>query len=171
MDIAPHWLTAALGLATDAKDLTFMQMSLRGVVVFVAALVMVRFGDKRFLSQKTAFDVVLGFILASMLARAVNGNSAFVPTLGTGFVLVALHRLIATLARRSHRFGSLVKGHSTVVVRDGRMLPEAMREHDLSEHDLHEDLRLHGNVDSVEAVKLAVYERNGTISSVMKERT
>ena len=71
-----------LGLGSDAAGLTFVQISLRGVVVFVAALVIVRCGDRRFLSQKTAFDAVLGFILASMLARAVNGTAAFFPTLG-----------------------------------------------------------------------------------------
>ena len=38
---------------------------------------MVRLGDKRFLSKKTAFDAILGFILASMLARAVNGYVCF----------------------------------------------------------------------------------------------
>jgi len=63
-----------LGLGSDAAGITFLQISLRGVVVFVAALVIVRCGDRRFLSQKTAFDAVLGFILASMLARAVNGT-------------------------------------------------------------------------------------------------
>ena len=78
----------------DAAGVTFVQISLRGVIVFVAALVIVRFGDRRFLSQKTAFDAVLGFILASMLARAVNGTAAFFPTLGGGLVLVVLHRLL-----------------------------------------------------------------------------
>ena len=77
-------IEGALGLGRDAAALTFMQISLRGIVVFVATLAIVRCGDRRFLSQKTAFDAVLGFILASMLARAVNGTAAFFPTLGGG---------------------------------------------------------------------------------------
>ena len=64
-------LEVLLGLGHEAGSLSFLQISLRGVIVFVAALVIVRCGDRRFLSQKTAFDAVLGFILASMLARAV----------------------------------------------------------------------------------------------------
>ena len=91
-----------LGLGRDATSLTFTQISLRGIIVFFAALVIVRCGDRRFLSQKTAFDAVLGFILASMLARAVNGTAAFLPTLGGGFVLVMLHRVLAYWSRRSH---------------------------------------------------------------------
>jgi hypothetical protein len=45
-------LRMLLGLGGDAAGLTFLQISLRGVVVFVAALVIVRCGDRRFLSQK-----------------------------------------------------------------------------------------------------------------------
>ena len=95
-------LDLALGLGRDASSLTFFQISVRGIIVFIAALVIVRCGDRRFLSQKTAFDAVLGFILASMLARAVNGTAAFVPTLGGAFVLVLLHRILAYWSRRSH---------------------------------------------------------------------
>ena len=42
-----------LGLGRDAAALTFTQISLRGVIVFVSALVIVRCGDRRFLSQKS----------------------------------------------------------------------------------------------------------------------
>ena len=62
-----------LGLGLEPKDLTFAQIAMRGVIVFVVSLVMVRVANKRFLSKMTACDAILGFILASMLARAVNG--------------------------------------------------------------------------------------------------
>jgi hypothetical protein len=88
-------LGATLGLNQEAAALTFLQISLRGVIVFFVTLFIIRCGDRRFLSQKTAFDAVLGFILASMLARAVNGTAAFFPTLGGAFVLVMLHRVLA----------------------------------------------------------------------------
>jgi len=159
-------IEGALGLGRDAAALTFMQISLRGIVVFVATLVIVRCGDRRFLSQKTAFDAVLGFILASMLARAVNGTAAFFPTLGGGFVLVLLHRMLAFWSRRSHGFGLLIKGRSDVVIRDGKVDDAAASRNRLSEHDLLEDLRLHGNVADVADVALAVFERNGHISIV-----
>jgi uncharacterized membrane protein YcaP (DUF421 family) len=161
-------LESLLGLGRDAAALTFVQISLRGVVVFVAALVIVRFGDRRFLSQKTAFDAVLGFVLASMLARAVNGTAAFFPTLGGGFVLVVLHRLLAWCSRRSHAFGVLIKGRSDVIVREGALDEAAARRNRLSENDIVEDLRLNGNVAELRDVLLAVLERNGHISVVRR---
>jgi uncharacterized membrane protein YcaP (DUF421 family) len=161
-------LDAALGLGREATALTFGQISLRGVIVFVATVVIVRCGDRRFLSQKTAFDAVLGFILASMLARAVNGTAAFFPTLGGGFVLVILHRILAYWARRSHALGYVIKGRSDIIVRDGKLDEAAATRNRLSEHDIQEDLRLHGNVQDVAEVSMAVFERNGHISVVRR---
>jgi uncharacterized membrane protein YcaP (DUF421 family) len=162
-------ISAVLGLGRDAAALTFTQISLRGVIVCVAALVIVRCGDRRVLSQKTAFDAVLGFILASMLARAVNGTAAFFPTLGGGFVLVMLHRALASWSRRSHALGLLIKGRSDVIIRDGTLDESLARRNRLSEHDLLEDIRLNGNVRDMRDVALAVFERNGDLSVVRRE--
>jgi uncharacterized membrane protein YcaP (DUF421 family) len=157
-----------LGLGREATELTFVQISLRGVIVFVVALIIVRCGDRRFLSQKTAFDAVLGFILASMLARAVNGTAAFLPTLGGGFVLVGLHRILAYWSYRSHAFGVLIKGRSDVIVQDGQLKEDAAARNRLSDHDLMEDMRLNGNVGAVSDVELGVLERNGRVSVVRR---
>lgn len=162
--------TTLLGLGRDATSLTFLQISLRGVIVFFAALVIVRCGDRRFLSQKTAFDAVLGFILASMLARAVNGTAAFLPSLGGGLVLVLLHRALAYWAQHSHTFGNLIKGRSDELIRDGQLDEALARRCRVSIHDVLEDLRLHGNVGEVGDVGLAVFERNGQISVVPRQR-
>src|SRR4051794_38118494 len=104
-----------LGLNLEPKDLTLLQISLRAVIVFVVSLAMVRLANKRFLARLSAFDAILGFILASVLARAVNGSAAFFPTLGGGFVLVGVHRIMAVLAFRWEWFGALVKGTSDVL--------------------------------------------------------
>jgi uncharacterized membrane protein YcaP (DUF421 family) len=161
-------LDALLGLGREATALTFAQITLRGVIVFGAALVMVRCGDRRFLSQKTAFDAVLGFILASMLARAVNGTAAFFPTLGGALALVLLHRVLAYWSRRSHTLGFLIKGRSDVIVNEGVLDEAVARRNRVSEHDVLEDLRLHGNVAAVADAALAVLERNGHISVVRR---
>src|SRR5215211_8247462 len=121
MSMNAFWnsLETLLGLGVEPKDLTFTQISVRGVIVFLVTLVAVRLGHKRSLSRKTPFDAVLLVILAAVLSRAVNGSAAFFATLGGGVVLVVLHRLFAFLAFYSHRFGILVKGRPDVIVCDG----------------------------------------------------
>src|SRR5436190_1935712 len=111
---------ALLGLGVEPKELTFLQVSLRGVIVFIVTLVMVRLSSKRSLAEKTAFDAALIVIIASVLARAINGSAPFFPTLGIGFILVLLHRLLGLTAYYSHGFGILIKGKAAVLVGNGR---------------------------------------------------
>ena len=157
-----------LGLSAQPKDLTFVQISLRGIIVFLATLAMVRLGHKRSLSHKTPFDVVLLVILASVLSRAINGSAAFFATIGGGVVLVLLHRLFAHLAYYSHGFGILVKGKPDVIVRDGQCDFQMMRRNHISKHDLEEDMRLDAHLDDLSKVRLARIERSGDISFIKK---
>src|SRR5205814_4465123 len=155
-----------LGLGARPEELTFVQISLRGVVVFIATLVMLRLGHKRSLARKTAFDAVLLVILASVLSRAINGSAAFFATIGGGFIIVFLHGLLAWAAYYSHSLGLLLKGAPEVIVQDGQMIRDVMRSNHVSEHDLEEDLRLDDNCDSLEEVRLARIERSGDISFI-----
>src|SRR6476661_10176441 len=126
---------ALLGLGVEPKDLTFTQISLRGIIVFLVTLATVRLGHKRSLSRKTPFDAVLLVILASVLSRAINGSAAFFATIGGGVVLVLIHRLFAYLAFYSHGFGILVKGKPDIIVHDGECDFPAMRRNHVSIHD------------------------------------
>ena len=157
-----------LGLSVEPKNLTFVQISLRGIIVFLATLAMVRLGHKRSLSHKTPFDAVLLVILASVLSRAINGSAAFFATIGGGVVLVLLHRVFAHLAYYSHGFGILVKGKPDIIVRDGECDFRMMRRNHISTHDLEEDMHLDAHLEELSKVRLARIERSGDISFIKK---
>ena len=158
-----------LGLGAQPKDLTFLQISLRGIIVFLATLAMIRIGHKRSLARKTAFDAVLIVILASVLSRAINGSSAFFATIGGSVVIVLVHRLFAFIAYHSHWFGWLLKGRPEIIVENGNLIWNAMRRNHISVHDLEEDLRLDAEMEDASKVKIARVERSGDISFIKKE--
>jgi uncharacterized membrane protein YcaP (DUF421 family) len=158
-----------LGLGLEPKDLTFSQISLRGVIVFLATLLMVRLSTKRSLAEKTAFDAVLLVILASMVSRAINGTATFFASIGGGFILVLVHRSFGWFACRSHAFGKLIKGSPDVIVENGQPNLPAMRRNYISEHDLEEDLRLDAQVEDLSRVRIARVERSGDISFIKRE--
>jgi uncharacterized membrane protein YcaP (DUF421 family) len=158
-----------LGLGAEPKELTFLHVSLRGVVVFFAALAMVRLASKRSFADKTAFDTALMVVIASALARDVNGSAAFFPTLGAGFVLVILHRVLAAIANFSHPFGVLIKGKPAVLVENGRLVRKSMRVNHISEHDIQEDMRLNAATEDLSKIKVARIERSGDISFIKAE--
>ncbi|HEX5490080.1 MAG TPA: YetF domain-containing protein [Candidatus Udaeobacter sp.] len=166
MNLFTESVQALLGLGIEPKDLTSLQVSIRGIIVFVATLVMVRISSKRSLAEKTAFDAALIIIIASVLSRAINGSAPFVPTLVVGFVLVFLHRLLALGAYASHTIGILVKGKPVVIVENGRIDQRNMRANQITEHDLQEDMRLDAEIDDVNKIKVARVERSGDISFI-----
>ncbi len=131
-----EFLKSLVGAGLNPKDLSSLQVMVRAVVMFFSALIMIRLGDKRFLSRKTPFDAVVGFILASMLARAVNGSASIVPTLAGGLILVLLHRFLAFLSSRFHSLSVLIKGRPNLIVQDGRVESDKLKVHSLSEGDL-----------------------------------
>lgn len=164
-----HAAAGWLGLGKSPPELTFAEISLRGLIVFIATLVIVRLGQKRSLARKTAFDAALLIILASVLARAINGTAAFFPTLGGSLVIVVFHRLLGTAACRWHWFGALVKGEPAVIVAEGEVQHAEMRRNHISDHDLEEDMRLTAKSDDLAAIRKATLERSGDISFIKKE--
>lgn len=155
-----------LGVGVDAQHLTAVHTACRMFVVFIAALVIVRIADKRFLGKMSAFDVIIGFTLGSMLSRAVTGSSPMLPTLAASIVLIVLHRVLAVIAFHTHAFGRLVKGCDETLVVDGKVDQKQMRRFQLTEHDLMEEARLNGQINSTRDIRLAVFERNGMISVI-----
>ena len=158
-----------LGLNAEPQNLSFSQISLRGIIVLAFTLVIIRLGDKRSLSKKSAFDAALLIILASVLSRAINGSGAFFATLGGSAVLVGVHRLLAYCACRSESFRRLIKGKPNELVRDGEFIHRNLRKLHVAEEDICEDLRLDGE-DELEKVRVARLECSGDISFIKKER-
>jgi len=99
--------------------MTAGEMALRTLIVYAAALAIVRLGSRRFLSQASAFDVIVAIMLGSVMSRAINGSAPFGATLVSGAVLVGLHWLIATAAYRLDWLGPIVKGRPVRLIVDG----------------------------------------------------
>ena len=159
----------AFGTGGSSVHINVAQMSLRAAVVYVATVLIVRMGKKRFMSQATAFDVILGIMLGSMVSRAIAGTAPFVPTLAASAALVVVHWLFSAAAARWHAFGKTIKGHSQVLVRNGRIEHDALRAAHMSERDLWEDLRAKSIADLNEVAE-ARLERSGKVS-VIKAKT
>jgi len=159
---------AVLGLsATKADELSTLQVCFRAVVVYLVLIGYVRFGKKRFLGEATAFDAVLLITIGSIASRAISGTAPFVTSLAGVFVLVAAHWVISYLTQSSPTLSYLIKGHDTVIIRNGRVNRQALRDAHMSEDDLAEDLRQQG-VNNPDEVKEARLERSGKLSVIGK---
>ena len=164
MDAVLETTRRLLGLGRDVADVTVLQMALRTVVVYAASLAIIRVGSRRFLSKASAFDMVVAIMLGSIMSRAINGSAPFLPTLGSGAILVGIHWVLAALAYRIDWLGPIVKGSAIALVTDGMVDRAAMQRAGVSAHDLQQALRAQAGVTDPSRVRLAVLERDGTIS-------
>jgi len=159
-------LQAFLGYGRDVSDVNALQMALRTMIIYAVTLVLIRLGSKRFLSQATAFDVIVGIMLGSVMSRAINSSAPLIPTIGAGLVLIGLHWLFAMVAYRTDWFGSIVKGEPVLLIKDGQIQQQGVRQAGVSTNDLEQALRLVAQETDPANVKLAYLERNGKISMV-----
>jgi uncharacterized membrane protein YcaP (DUF421 family) len=166
---ALSFLEPLLGLDTEPKDLTALQLSLRGIVILFSALILVRIGAKRALARKTPLDMILIVIVGSLLSRSINGSGPLFGTIAASFVLVVLHRLLEFLAYVWHPLGVAMKGAPGIVVEDGRYVRKTMVQNHITERDVEEDLRLKGKTEDVSKVQIARLERSGDISFLYKD--
>jgi uncharacterized membrane protein YcaP (DUF421 family) len=163
-----EFLVNLLGLSRQAQDLHFQHIALRAVIMFFAVLLMLRVSQPRFLAQRNTMDTLLSLLLASMLARAINGSERFFETIGAGFVLILLHRLLTWASFHSRLLGKCLKSDPKLLIDDGTVQRQVLAHTHISEEDLREDLRLKKGFDEFDKVEKAFLERNGEIS--VKER-
>ena len=129
-----------------------------------ALIILMRLAGKRLAGQTTTFDLIvlitLGVVLQSTALQAGTWNAiVFVIT------VFALHRVLALLCARSSLIRHLVRGKPRVLVRDGRIMEQALADEGISQAELLAGLRKLG-YESSETVKLATLEETGHISAV-----
>jgi uncharacterized membrane protein YcaP (DUF421 family) len=149
--------------------LEWRQIVARAAAVYVAGLVIIRVGKSRLLSRATPLDVILAFILGSVLSRGINGSAALSGTIVAATTLVFMHWIFTALACRSHRLGNLIKGQPRLVISNGQLQWDNMRRSHITEHDLREELRLNANIEDFNDVKAAYKERSGEVGVVRRQ--
>lgn len=157
------------GPHADSHTITAVQMTTRAVLVFFAALGLLRLSGPRTFGGSTAFDMVVKIMLGAILSRAVVAASPFWGTLLAGLAFVLLHRALAWASYHFDWVAKLVKGQVYVLAEKGQPNPEQLRRLKLSEKDLHEGLHENGNVATLADTEAVYLERDGSISVVKKQ--
>ncbi|AOK54957.1 hypothetical protein WT67_08665 [Burkholderia stagnalis] len=153
----------------EGRLLNPMQMTLRALVVFFIALVLIRIAGRRAFGQRSPFDYVVGILLGATLSRAVVGASPFVATVVASLAIVLIHRALAWMCVRWARLERLVVGAEREVYRDGRFDDAQMRAALITESDVHESVRQALGERSLAGVSAAILERNGHVSVIRRK--
>src|SRR3977135_1729273 len=110
----------------EGKDLDSLQMAMRAVAVFFAALILIRISGRRSFGQRSPFDYVIAILLGATLSRVIVGASPALPTAGASLILVLLAPVLAWACVHSRRLERLVGGVERELYRDGRFDEQQM---------------------------------------------
>ena len=146
-----------------------LELVLRSVIVYALFLAALRLSGKRELGQFTIFDLALVLLASNALQPAITGPDASIPAaLIIVATLFALNRLVAFGRSHSLAFRRLIDYAPTTVARDGAWVESAIKAEGLDQDDLTAALHEYG-LESVDQVRLAVLEHDGSISVVPGE--
>ncbi|CAL9584065.1 DUF421 domain-containing protein [Streptomyces sp. enrichment culture] len=147
-----------------------LRVAVMAVCAYAALLLVVRLSGKRTLAKMNAFDLVVTVALGSTLATILlTRDVALVEGALALALLVSLQFVSAKAAVRSRAFRRLIKSEPTLLLRDGRMLPEAMARQRVAESEVRQAIRAHG-IGAVEDVAAVVLETDGSFSVLSRSR-
>lgn len=137
---------------------------IRTLVLYMLLVAGIRLLGKRQLGELEPSELTLALIIADLASVPMQDNG--IPLL-TGVipiaVLLATASLLSVLSTRSIRFHTLLCGRPSVVVRQGKVVEQALRENRLTLDELLEELRILGH-PYLEEIHTAVLETNGQLS-------
>jgi uncharacterized membrane protein YcaP (DUF421 family) len=152
----------------EGKNLNALQMSSRGLVMFIIALILIRISGRRSFGVRSPLDNIITISLGAVMSRAIVGASDFVPVVVTCFVVVLLHRIVGFFIARSKPFGRFIEGEKILLFEDGLFIKENMKKALVCEEDIMQGVRKSAMTEDMGTIKKVFMERNGEISSIKK---
>lgn len=143
---------------------------MRVLILYASVLLILRILGKRQVSTLQPYELVTIILLADVAAipMATTGTPLVNGLVGVFALLVASYT-VSYITMKSSRLRATISGRPTIVIANGHIIEDAMRELRYSVSDLMENLRLTG-FPNVQDVEYAVLETNGQLSVVPKSQ-
>jgi uncharacterized membrane protein YcaP (DUF421 family) len=148
----------------------WLELIIRGTVVYVFLLVILRISGKRQIGQLAPFDLVLLLVLSNAVQNSMNGgDNSLIGGLISAATLVGLNFIVSVATFRSKKLEAFIEGRPQLLIHNGKLFEDVIKKAHLTQHELHSALRQAG-CSCVEEVHTAVLENSGTISVVPMKR-
>jgi uncharacterized membrane protein YcaP (DUF421 family) len=146
-----------------------MDLIIRGLVIYVALFVLMRAAGNRQFKEMTAFDAVLIILVAEVTGQALIGEDySLTGALIVLSVIVGLDILVSVLKHRSSLLEQLVDGVPALLVDEGKLMQRTLDKERIEKVEILDAGREYHGLESMDEIKYAVLEPNGTITIVPK---
>lgn len=148
-------------------DLPWWEFIVRGAIVYIVLLIMVRVSGKRTVGQFTPFDLLVVMLLSEAVSNSLSGgDSSLLGGLIIAGTLIALNMLMSLASSRSRKVSEMLDGSAVLLGRDGKFFDKVVKQCRLADADIEEALR--ENDCTVEEMKCAFLEADGGITIMKK---
>jgi len=149
-------------------SLPWWEFILRGLVVYVFLMILLRVTGKRQVGQLAPFDLVLLLVLSNAVQNAMNGgDNSILSGVILALTLVGANYVVSMATCRSKRLAALIEGQPIILVHDGKLREEGMKRSKITIHELNAALRAEGHA-CIDNILYAILENNGHITVVPK---
>jgi uncharacterized membrane protein YcaP (DUF421 family) len=146
-----------------------LRIVLVGAAAYVTLVVVLRTSGKRTLAKLNAFDLVVTVALGSTLATIFLDKGVSWAEGAVALGMLALLQFVVAGATSRAGGRSVVTATPTLLVRDGRLLEDRMRQQRMTTAEVRQAVRSSG-VGDLALVAAAVLESDGTVSVVTRQQ-
>lgn len=161
-------ITTAFGLDTPFV-IPFISMCMRGMIIYFFGITLARF-NKKLMGLRTPFNFILFIMLGSTFANAIINADFFLPILCTIAFLILLNGIITVLAFYVPSIETLVKGTPSLLIKNGKIQWDAMKQNYITERELKTELGTQLHTTSFAHIALAFLASDGTINFIEKDK-
>ena len=141
-----------------------LDLVLRGIVVYLAVVLLLRISGKRQMGQMGATEFVAILLISNAVQNAMNGgDNSLVGGLILAVTLIALSALISFLTYKSRFFSSVFEGTPTLLIHKGKIVSSQLARELMRESELRALLRKQG-IHDLRDIETAILEADGTLS-------
>jgi uncharacterized membrane protein YcaP (DUF421 family) len=146
----------------------FIKIASELVVGYVALLFTTKILGKTQITQITAFDFISALVLGELVGNALyDNNIGIFQILFTVALWGTLIYITEIITQKKKKFRAIFEGKPTLVIAQGKILRDKMKENKLDINQLQHLLRSKGAF-SIREVEYAVLETDGTVSVLKK---
>ena len=137
---------------------------LRGAIVYIAVLILIRISGKRQVAQMGIIEFVALLLISNAVQNSMNGgDNSITGGIILAGTLLALTHLLAILTYRSDKFENLIQGRPTLLIRHGKFIEHSLKKELLSHEELWAMLRRQG-IHHLSEIDHAILESDGFLS-------
>ena len=147
-----------------------LRVVLVGTAAYLTLVTVLRVSGKRTLAKLNAFDFIVTVALGSTLATILlNSDVSWTEGALALGVLAGLQFLVAIVTSRVPASRAVITARPTLLVRNGRLLDEALRTQRVTAAEVRQAVRAAGVLD-LARVSAVVLETDGTLSVVVTDQ-